>query len=68
MTVRSRPVFTVKAYPNEKPWICVEPMKAEKGMPPGVFGFDLDDGVDASGAEEIAKYMNDNLKHFTYTP
>lgn len=67
MTKRAKPVFTVKEYGDGQPWICIEYWNSEEGMPNDLYGFDLEPGTDIHKAKEIAKYMNDNLEHFTYT-
>jgi hypothetical protein len=68
MTLRARPIFTVKQYAeSHQPWICIEYWNNDPGMPMHLYGFDLEQGISFEKAKEIAQYMNDNLKEFTYT-
>lgn len=68
MTKRARPLFTVKQYPdNHQPWICIEYWNSDPGMPNNLYGFELEPGVSFDKALEIAQYMSDNLKEFTFT-
>jgi len=60
-------LFTVKQYASHVPWICIEYATAEDGMPVEIFGFDVRPGTSFERAEEIARYMNDNLGDFTVT-
>ncbi len=67
MTKRAKPIFTVKQYPSHQPWICIEYLQREEGMPKELFGFDIAEGTPFEKAKEIAEFMNDNLQHFTVT-
>lgn len=68
MTVRAQPVFTVKEFASGVPWIEIEYLKSEPGMPPGLFGFDLPQGTTLAEAKRIADVLQDKLTHFAYTP
>lgn len=67
MTKRAQPIFTVKQYASHEPWICIEYATAEEGMPNDLFGFDVRPGTSFQKAEEIARYMNENIGDFTFT-
>lgn len=67
MTVRAKPIFTVKEYAEGQPWICIEYWNNEPGMPMDLFGFDLAPGTSIQKAKEVAKFMNDNLEQFSFT-
>ncbi|QPN47336.1 hypothetical protein I5S86_10790 [Priestia aryabhattai] len=68
MTVRARTHFTVKEHDGGKePWICIEYLTAEDGMPQDTFGFDLPVGTTYEQAKEIARYMNDHIEQFSVT-
>lgn len=67
MTKRAQPIFTVKQYVSREPWICIEYATAEDGMSNDLFGFDVKPGTSFQRAEEIARYLNENLGDFTFT-
>ncbi|WP_122588608.1 hypothetical protein [Pseudomonas viridiflava] len=67
MTSRAKPIFTVKQYTDQQPWICIEYATEEPGMTHDLFGFDLKTGTAFKKALEIAEYLNENLEHFTFT-
>ena len=67
MTKRARPIFTVKQYASQEPWICIEYATAEDGMPNDLFGFDVRPGTSFQEAEEIARYLDENIESFTVT-
>ena len=67
MTLRAKPIFTVKQYANRHPWICIEYATADDGMPQDLFGFELAAGTSFEKAVEIASYLNANLVEFSFT-
>lgn len=70
MTTRAQFRFVVKAYANGTHWIAFEPLDGQlqgEGLPTGIFGFDLPEGVLAERAEETAKYLDENISQLTFT-
>ena len=67
MTLRARPIFTVKQYGSRHPWICIEYATADDDMPKDLFGFELAKGTTFDKALEIASYLNANLEEFSFT-
>jgi hypothetical protein len=70
MTATDRFTFVLKAYATGTPWIAFESRDRQlqgEGLPTGIFGFDLPQGTSDEGAEETAKYLNENIREFTFT-
>lgn len=68
VTKRAKSSFTVNQYPgSHQPWIAIELDEDEEGMTRDLFGFDLATGTTFQRAEQIAKFLNENLKEFTFT-
>lgn len=68
MTKRAKSSFTVNQYPgSHQPWIAIELDDEDEGMTRDLFGFDLAAGTTFQNAEQIAKFLNENLKEFTVT-
>jgi len=74
-TYRARYVFKVKEYPRQpgakraEPFLAAEPFSG--GLPiledGSLIGFDLPDGTSYERAQEIARFLNQNLTDMTYT-
>jgi hypothetical protein len=70
MTVRAEFRFVAKAYADGTPWIAFEPLQGQlsgEGLPTGIFGFDLPSGTSGERAEEIARFLEENIRSFTFT-
>lgn len=68
MTSRAKVVFTVKETSTGQPWIAFEYLAPFSSMPPGLFGFDLEQDISISKAQDIAEFMNKMLESFSHTP
>ena len=68
-TVRASYVFTVKEFADGTPWIMAEPLKKNtiKFNGDGFLGFDLPKDIGMGKANEIAKFLNDNLEGISLT-
>jgi hypothetical protein len=70
MTTRARFRFIVKGYPDGTPWIAFEPQRLQlvgEGLPSGIFGFELPKGTTGKRAEEIARFLDENITQFCFT-
>jgi hypothetical protein len=67
-TERFHYYFKVRRYPEGGFWIAMDPVEGHlKPLTKGFLGFDLPEGIALERANEIADFMNYNLKKVTYT-
>lgn len=67
-TKRGEYKFTVKEYHDGTPWIAFEPLhKTLEIDENGMLGFDLANGTSYEKAEEIARFLNKNIKSLAHT-
>jgi hypothetical protein len=67
-TERAHYKFTVKEYGNGKPWLMCEPMDRELDIVgDGFLGRDLPEGTTYEEAQRIARFVNENITHVSYT-
>ncbi|WP_426113475.1 hypothetical protein [Pseudomonas sp. DSP3-2-2] len=64
MTTSARPIFTVKKHKDGKVWICIEEGPVKSPLTNGTYGFELGPQTSREKAEEVAKYMGENLQYF----
>ena len=68
ITERTPYNFTVKVYPSGQLYIACDPLDRNLAIAgDGMFGFDVPEGMTTERATEIARFLNDNLLHMTYT-
>lgn len=68
MTKKSSVTFTVKETGDGSAWILLESRReTDAGFPAGMFGFRLPAGTPYEKAQEVARFMRDNLGEFTWT-
>jgi hypothetical protein len=68
ITERATYNFTVKVYPSGQLYIACDLLDHNLTIAgDGMFGFDLPEGMTTERATEIARFLNDNLLHMTYT-
>ena len=68
MTGRDPCRFTVKEHGEGTPFIAMEPCGGDLTLlKVGVLCFDLREGATYEKAQEIAEYLNDNIKGLAYT-
>jgi hypothetical protein len=71
MTVRSKVSFAVKQYPSGNLFIVFAPVSHGlngEGLPErGLWGFDLPEGTSGPQADEIARFLDENITAFTFT-
>ena len=64
MTVRARVRFVVKEFSDGTLWIVLEPLG--EPLPSGINGLDLVPETALERAEEIAKFLNENVESVIY--
>ena len=68
MTQRAKFSFTPSRYPSGEYWIVLEAFHEDLDvLNAGYLGFDLPEGTTANQAEEIAAYLNENIRAVSYT-
>lgn len=67
-TERAAYVFRVSEHADGTPWISLEPRNGGLSiLKGGMVGFDLPEGTDMKQADEIADYLQQNLRELGYT-
>ena len=68
-TDRAQYVFKVSEAADGTPWISTEPLRAEDIplLEHAFIGFDLPRGTTLEEAQQIARYLNDNLESISVT-
>ena len=68
MTQRAKFYFKSSRYPSGEYWIVLEAFHEDLDLlATGYLGFDLPEGTTANQAEEIAAYLNENIRAVSYT-
>jgi hypothetical protein len=68
MTQRAKFSFRPSRYPSGEYWIVLEAFHEDLDiLANGFLGFDLPEGTTANQAEEIAAYLNENIRAVSYT-
>jgi hypothetical protein len=68
MTQRAKFYFKPSRYPSGEYWIVLEAFHEDLDvLAAGFLGFDLPEGTTANQAEEIATYLNENIRAVSYT-
>lgn len=64
MSIRARPVFAVRQHKDKQFWICIEEGPSKSALANGTYGFEWEPGKSREKAEEIARYMGENIEYF----
>jgi hypothetical protein len=68
MTQRAKFYFKPSRYPSGEYWIVLEAFHEDLDLLANAFlGFDLREGTTVNQAEEIAAYLNENIRAVSYT-
>jgi len=68
-TEREEYQFTVKESGEGTPWIMLEPShQSLKSLGNSFLGLDLNEGSTLQQAEEVARYLNQNIVSLAHTP
>ena len=68
MTQRAKFYFKPSRYPSGEYWIVLEAFHEDPDLlSKGYLGFDLPEGTTVNQAEEIAAYLNENIRAVSYT-
>ncbi len=60
--------FTVKEYSDGTPWIALEPShRALESLGNSLLGLELNEGSTYQRAEEVARYLNQNIVSVAHT-
>lgn len=67
-TERAEYQFTVKEYGDGTPWIALEPShQALESLGGSLLGLELEEGSTLQKAEEVARFLNQNIVSVTRT-